>query len=197
MVDRRYGNRVYTIIKSAIPTDWVEILTAIDQTQLSNSQKHMINIRRLSLDSTKLKLRYVQNTLTDMSFKPKYKNKWEGILGEQINWKNCWKHAYEVPLTNKEKQLHWKIIHNAIFTEYKLSLMGRSDGKCHFCFDETEYLTHLFFNCSVIQQLLTWMENRLNILMNNLMQNRKQTHLEHSCSITKMGNMEIKKCNQI
>lgn len=31
MVDRRYGNRVYMIIKSAIPTDWVEILTTIDQ----------------------------------------------------------------------------------------------------------------------------------------------------------------------
>ena len=77
------------IIKSAIPTNWVEILTTIDQTQLSNSQKHVINIRTLSLDSTKLKLRCVQNTLRDVSFKPKYKDKWEGILGNQINWEDC------------------------------------------------------------------------------------------------------------
>ena len=33
----------------------------------------------------------------------------------------------------KKKQLHWKIIHNAIFTEYKLNVMYRSDGKTRHC----------------------------------------------------------------
>ena len=177
-VERRHGNRAYTIIKSAIPSDWVEILKMRNQTQPSNLQKLMINIRTLSLNSNKLKLKCVQNILKDTSFKLQYKDKWEGILREQINWKECWKNSYELPLTNREKQLHWKIIHNAVFTEYKLSLMGRLDGKCHFCFNETEYLTHLFFNCSIIQRVLLWIENKLNTLMNNVGQNRKYFSLK-------------------
>ena len=56
--------------------------------------------------------------------------------------------------------------------------MGRSDGKCHFCFNETEYLTHLFFNCSIIQRVLLWIENKLNTLMNNVGQNRKYFSLK-------------------
>ena len=62
--------------------------------------------------------------------------------------------ALTLKKSNKEKQLHWKIIHNAIFTEYKLSLMGKSDGKYHFCKIETEYLTHLFYECRVTKDVL-------------------------------------------
>ena len=50
-----------------------------------------------------------------------------------INWRNQWAYLQETPLSNIEKQQHWKVIHNAMFTEYKLSLMGKSNGKCHFC----------------------------------------------------------------
>ena len=50
-----------------------------------------------------------------------------------INWRNQWAYLQETPLSNIEKQLHWQIIHNAMFTEYKLSLIGKSNGKCHFC----------------------------------------------------------------
>ena len=39
---------------------------------------------------------------------------------------------------------HWRIIHNALFTEHRLHLMGMSDGICHFCKRETETVSQLF-----------------------------------------------------
>ena len=77
-------------------------------------------------------LKQVQCILENDALKSKYQTKWESMFNASINWKNQWKYSLKTPLTNKVKQLHWKIIHNAIFTEYKLSLMGRPDGKCHF-----------------------------------------------------------------
>ena len=55
-----------------------------------------------------------------------------------------------------------KIIHNAIFTKYKLSLMGKFNGKCHLCKIETEYLTHLFYNCIVVKNVPNDIETRIN-----------------------------------
>ena len=78
------------------------------------------------------------------------------------NRKVLWRSSLETLLSNKEKQIYWKIIHNAVFAEYKLSLMGTSDGKCHFCNTQIEYLTHLFYECTVIQEMLVNIQNKIN-----------------------------------
>ena len=40
--------------------------------------------------------------------------------------------------------------------------MGRSDGKCHFCKIETEYLTHLFYECIVTKGVLKKIQTKIN-----------------------------------
>ena len=40
--------------------------------------------------------------------------------------------------------------------------MGKSDGKCHFCKVEIEYLTHLFYECRVIKDVLKNLETKIN-----------------------------------
>ena len=62
--------------------------------------------------------------------------------------------------------MHWKIIHNAIFTEYRLSLIDRSDGKCHFCKTEMENLTHLYYECAIIKDVLV----NINVKINTTLQ---------------------------
>ena len=93
-----------------------------------------------------MSLKQIQSILNESDFQPKFIQKWEAIVTDYAKWKTH--------LSNKEKQLYWKKVHNAIFTEYRLSLMGRSDGKCHFCRTKMEYLTHLFYECSVIKNFL-------------------------------------------
>ena len=51
--------------------------------------------------------------------------------------------------------------------------MGRSEGKCHFCKVETEYLTHLFYDCKVIKDVLKNIETKIN---NTLQSNGYEQH---------------------
>ena len=127
----------YRSIKSSIKEEWVTTL------QQNTNEEQLIVEKNNNLQRTfyfklgkeiKNSLKQIQSILNnDRAFKPNYITKWESSFNVNINWKKQWISSLETPLSNTEKQLHWKIVHNAVFTEYKLSLMGRSDGKCHFC----------------------------------------------------------------
>ena len=107
-------------------------------------------------------MKQLQCLLNETNHQPKYIDRWNTLFNTEVNWTKHWKGSLETLTSNKEKQLQWKIIHNAIFTEYRLSLIGRSDGKCHFCKSETEYLTHLFYECSVIHDVLARLNDKIN-----------------------------------
>ena len=83
------------------------------------------------LEPNKLKLKFIQKIILDKNFERKFQTKWETAFDENFQWKQIWQTLLEIPVSNKEKQFQWKIIHNAIFTEHKLFLMNMSDGLCH------------------------------------------------------------------
>ena len=49
------------------------------------------------------------------------------------------------------KEFQWKFIHNVVFTEQRLFLMGYSNIICNLCSNNIETIRHLFFECSKIQ----------------------------------------------
>ena len=163
LTDKRNGVKRYRIIKSSIDEEWLNILRS-DQSNISENDqnKRKIAIRKDVKQISKMPLKQLQCLLNENTAQPKYIDKWNTSLNTDINWKKCWKNSLETPLSNKEKQMHWKIIHNAIFTEYRLSLIGRSEGKCHFCKTEIEYLTHLFCECAVIKDVLANVNIKIN-----------------------------------
>ena len=124
--------------------------------------KRKIAIRQGTIQINKMPLKQLQCLLNENNYRPKYNDKWNTIFNNDINWKTHWKCSSETLLSNKEKQIHWKLIHKAIFTEYRLSLIGRSDGKCHFCKTETEYLTHLCYECAVVRDVLVKLNDKIN-----------------------------------
>ena len=145
LVDKQSGVRFYNIIKSSIPEQWLKTLQNTQVTEnnnrktntTSNLNKLKIKLRTNSIEPKKLSLKNIQDILRDTEFTPKYKLKWETKFGDNLSWNNIWQNSLLLPVTNKEKQLHWKIIQNSIFTEYRLNLMGRSGGTCHFCKNAT------------------------------------------------------------
>ena len=58
-------------------------------------------------------------------------------------------------------------MHNALFSESKLQLMGMSNGSCQFCKTDSEILHHLFYQCRITQNFILKVENVLNILLRN------------------------------
>ena len=76
------------------------------------------------------------------------------ILIKILVGKVLWRNLHNCPTASKIKDLQWKCAHNIIYTEFLLSKMGLSNGKCHFCVHHTETLDHLFFHCVKIQEFL-------------------------------------------
>ena len=167
LTDKRNGVKRYRIIKSSINEEWLNTLR-LNQLHIPeiDQNKRKIAIRQGLIQINKMPLKQLQCLLNENKYQPKYIDKWNTRLNIDINWKNRWKYSLETPVSNKEKQMHWKIIHNAIFTEYRLSLIDRSDGKCHFCKTEIEYLTHLFYDCAVIKDVLV----NINVKINTTLQ---------------------------
>ena len=174
--NKRNAIKHYRLIKSGINEGWLDCLKSnTNQRELSvNESNYIQKCLYINLGKdVKISSKQIQYILKNYQFKPKYMTKWESVFDTIINWKNQWTYSLETPLSNIEKQLHWKIMRNAIFTEYKLSLMGKSEGKCHFCKVETEYLTHLFYDCNVIKEVLNNIEAKVN---NTLLSNGYQRH---------------------
>ena len=67
--------------------------------------------------------------------------------------------------------------------------MGKSNGKCHFCKIETEYLTHLFYNCTVVKNVLNDIETRIN----NSLQRKGYTQLSIDLQMVIIGADEKEK----
>ena len=107
-------------------------------------------------------LRYLRDV-----HRPKCELEWETYFNETFNWRKVWKLSLDLPCSNKEKQFHWKIIHNALFTESKLQFMGMSNGSCHFFKTDSETLQHLFYQCRITQNFILKVENALIILLRN------------------------------
>ena len=73
--------------------------------------------------------------------------------------------SLELLISNKEKQFHWKIIHNALNTESGLQLMSMPNGMCHLCKTDTETLCHLFYHCRLSYSLILKVGSALNVLI--------------------------------
>ena len=170
LVDKTGWIAKYKKIKSSFSSDVIEILKCPNVP--SENTKSIIIDSELNiffnnepLEPRKFKLKLIQNILLDTDFERKYMMKWETFFNKSFHWKQIWISTLELPLSNTEKQFQWKVIHNAIFTEHKLFLMNMSNGLCHFCKANTETITHLFYDCTIIKRTINEIEDKINRIL--------------------------------
>ena len=102
---------------------------------------------------------------------PKCISKWQSIFGNLTCINEIF---YKLPkcYERKSKNLHWNILHSAVFSEMRLQIMNKSDGICKVCETNNETLTHLFYECSHIQPIWQYAEGICELLFS------KNVHLE-------------------
>jgi len=66
---------------------------------------------------------------------------WSSFI-ECIDWTEAWLLPHKYCISNKIKEVHFKILHNDTVTKYM-----DVDSSCTFCGNEDETLIHLFFQC--------------------------------------------------
>ena len=118
--------------------------------------------KEITYSSKSLKEKIIQKILMP-DCRPNAELKWEEQFQNRFdskNWEIVWTKTKNMAVTQKMKQFEWKLTHRILFTEAKLQVMNRSDGKCHFC-AEVESLTHLFYNCNYVQQFFSYVEQNI------------------------------------
>ena len=64
----------------------------------------------------------------------KTETKWQVKLQDnEMNWKSVWNNVFDSFCFNSGKEFQWKFIHNVVFTELRLFLMGNPNGICNLC----------------------------------------------------------------
>lgn len=105
--------KYYRLIKSNINEGWINALkSALNPGNIidNTSSKLKQALKFGQGEATKISLKQIQDILKNRTFKPRYQIKWESLFNISINWKYQWKYSLEIPLSNKEKQLHWILL---------------------------------------------------------------------------------------
>ena len=85
--------------------------------------------------------------------------KWNEILETDYSIDELFHEKRHFMYNRKMYNFHWKLLHRIIFSEMKLRLMNKSDGKCKICKRENESIKHLIFECSEITLLWAKIED--------------------------------------
>jgi hypothetical protein len=85
---------------------------------------------------------------------PKCQNKWELIYNKKVMWEVLWRNRNLLSCKQQIIQFQWNCIHFIVYTESRLQRMGKSNGLCYFCKNNTESLQHLFFQYLRIKPII-------------------------------------------
>ena len=151
----------WMLIKKAVPDSLMCALKHDNIISNSNNDLKLLNLKlyeqkgKLILpDALKSKVIIKQHLAQKFREPLKTETKWQVKLQDNaMNWKSIWNNVFDSYCFNSCKEFQWKFIHNVVFTEQRLFLMGYSNGICNLCSNNIETIRHLFFECSKIQHL--------------------------------------------
>ena len=99
---------------------------------------------------------------------PNCVSKWNNLVQQPQDWKKVFAACFKSIQENKYSWFQYRIIFNILGTrDYLSKIKLVKDGKCYFCKTESESISHIFCECSHVQQLWQnlkqWIFNILNI----------------------------------
>lgn len=116
------------------------VKTPIGEICFTGKKSHSYKVRALLVES--------------IACTPSVVSYWNSFF-DNLNWKPIWSMQYKLFVTNKVKEISFKILHNIYPTKYflKKRFDTHFDSDCVFCIDKTETILHLFWICKYTQQL--------------------------------------------
>ena len=164
----------YNKIKSCIPQNWKQILRdAHDgerQAKLTNPRElflspQFIMINEEEVDFQKLKQKDLFLACLYPTEHPKCIGVWNQIMDDELNINDVFLKMNVNLLNRKCADLHWKLLHGAVFSKKRLQAMHKSDGVCKVCKTNDETLIHLFYECNSANVCWTSVENLMFIVI--------------------------------
>ena len=162
-IDRSYF-LFYMSVLRCIPMHWKNIIRGKSIGEINNGYKIKVNGKCVNLVETHNKVIYKSLTLKKMSRSKAFKNYTEQYNINNEKWKLIYRLPHELNISNKAKEMQYKILHNYVPTNQLLFKMNIIQSpRCNFCnlYDQTT--PHLFFNCLVVKNfwfsVIAWLES--------------------------------------
>ncbi|XP_035990507.1 uncharacterized protein LOC118562322 [Fundulus heteroclitus] len=138
----------FDVVTRAIPHGIITLLRDekdLDQMTVFVSSNILIN--GLSFLDRRVNNKVIKNLICANSI-PASRYKWSPLY-ENINWNRAWSNPHKFLITNKVKEITFKILHHYYPCNELISkFIPTVDVKCSFCSLDIETLDHLFYSCS-------------------------------------------------
>ena len=161
-------------LRSAIPKTWKKMLKN-EKVLTCNNINIPITLRKekkdlLKVNKNKVYMELVNNFMDVSRANVHYSVTYQINLEE---WKIIYSIPHNVKAINKVKEVQYKILHRYIATNYMLYKMGKvASHRCEICFLYAQTVEHLFFHCTVVQNLWLTLSKKLTEVTS------------HNCSLT-------------
>ena len=161
----------YNSLKLNIPTDW-----KVKMQQANTNLENPTNMLEKLIKSKQInKLMYISQINNLSTHTIKAEEKWNTIFpNEELQWKTIYTTAMNTSIDIKIKTFQYKFLHRIIPTNKLLMKQNLcSTSLCDFCSMYAESITHLFWECCVVQTFWTNLKNYLNNININISLNLK------------------------
>ena len=160
---RRNWIAEYKKIKDCIPKSWKQLIKNENVAMTKNDLLHdtlkinhsFISVNEKIVSYKKVKEKGLYKACLYPAPMPTCVESWSRTFQEDISIVDIFKNSTHFINHRKSKDLHWRTLHKAIYSEERLRIMNKSNGQCNVCTTEHETLCHLFFHCSTIKRVWT------------------------------------------
>lgn len=200
----------YHCLKSAIPTQWLQVLRGTPMTNIDNTVNINVMIGENYISIKKLYNKDIYNELIEHKLvRPVCYFKWESVyFYANLDWSLINLIPYCSTRETALQSLQFQIIHRYFPTKYILHLWGKEeDPYCQLCGD-IDTLEHYFCECNTTRDFWTnlkiWVQNEFTFCINfgkldilfGLPNELNSPELKLFNLIILLGKYHIKKCKQ-
>jgi hypothetical protein len=137
----------YNAVLKAIPSGLIQLIKCHLGYSKSYTKEPDLSLNGISVFNKKCNNKYIRQILQEKKYNvPRGKFYWASLI-ESIDWKDAWLLPHKYCISNKIKEIHFKILHKIYPVNDTLAKYTDVDNSCSFCGIEDETLIHLFFQC--------------------------------------------------
>lgn len=136
----------FAVVFDALPSGVLQLLQGTTESAITNLHDKSILIGEVDVTKKKCSNKLIRAFLQKVTL-PSGRFFWSSLFG-YLNWKQIWLSAGKFCLTNKVKEVTFKILHNVYPVKKTLERFNLDiDYSCTFCEQNTETICHLFYQC--------------------------------------------------
>ena len=143
----------YVKVANAIPTDWKELIQKREIYVIDNNCYVNTNGDKTELQNMNQKSIYKALVIKKLDRSAAYRKHTATYNLDEDEWKSIYLMPHALPISNKAKEMNYKIVHGYVTTNHLLYKMNIVNSDvCNFCKHCEQTVLHLFYDCTHVKR---------------------------------------------